>query len=235
MIKSTKITLSIVLVIMLLVGIGHPIQAVETEATPSPSASTTETTKNLKERIEKIVDEKRDQVEGTINDLSQRKRGFIGEVQRVTQESITIKNHKGTQIISLSSDVEIVKAGKTIPVDSISVGDWTIVIGTIQDDAFTPKRIIVSSQTLRPRDHVVTLGSITTKTSKELTVLSRNGDTVSFQTTTKTAFQDLNGDQVKADRFLKDMQVLVVGYETADGKTATTVRAIVSLDSEKDE
>ena len=209
--------------------LGNSSMAFAQEASPGA-----DTTKKLRERIERVVDEKRDQVQGTVDDLSNKRRGFVGEVQRVTEGAITVKNHKGTQILPIGEETTLVKAGKTIGIDTVAVGDWAIVIGVIEDDAFSARRIIVSSESLRPRTHAVALGSITNRTTKELTILSRNGETLTFMVNTKTSYQDRDGEKAKADQFIKDMQVLVVGYEGTEGKVATTVRTIVPLDLMED-
>lgn len=219
-----KKTIASVLVAILFLGnVAIPVSAQEAASSPA-------TTQKLKERIEKIVGEKKEQIQGAIDELSLRKRGFIGEVQRVTEETITVKNHKGTEIISIHDDMTILKAGKPIAVESIAVGDWLVVIGFIEDDTLIAKRILVSSETLRPLNHVVALGSVVERTSKELTVLTRKGDEVTFAVSTKTAYQDKDGETARATEFTEDMQILVIGYETDSGKIATKVRSVVALE-----
>jgi hypothetical protein len=225
--KTFTFYLSLLMTTLLFLNGAHPTFASKVAQT---STSSSETTQKLRERIEKIVEEKKDQIQGAIEDLSQQKRGFIGEVQRVTEETITVKNHKGTQIISVNEDMVILKAGKSIDVESIAVGDWLVVIGTIEDDVLVAKRILVSGETLRPRTHTVALGSVVERTAKELTVLTRKGETVTFTIATTTEYQDQDGEKAKATEFVEDMQVLVVGYETDGGKTATKVRSIVLLE-----
>jgi hypothetical protein len=214
---------SLLLSFLLLSSVAAP--ALAEEASSSPA-----TTQKLKERIEKIVGEKKDQVQGAIDELSLEKRGFIGEVQRVTEETITVRSQKGTEIISVHDDMTILKAGKPIEIGTIAVGDWLVVIGYVEDDALVAKRILVSSETLRPRNHVVALGSVVERTSKQLTVLTRKGEEVVFTVSTNTDYQDKDGEDAKATEFTKDVQVLVIGYETDSGKIATKVRSIVSLE-----
>lgn len=231
---ANKIIASFLLAILLVSNAATA--AAKVKAQDATSAASPETNQKLRERIEKIVDEKKDQVKGTIDDLSLKKRGFIGEVQRVTQEAITVKSRKGTQIVPITSEVALVKAGKAINISAVAVGDWVVVIGTITGDTFTPRRIIVAGQSLRPRDHLVALGTVEQINTKEITVLTRQGEQITLTINTKTKYQDSDGDKADAKKFSKDMQVLVVGYNDADNKFATTIRTIVPLESlEEDE
>ena len=88
--------------------------AMAQEATTSGSPSPAETTQELKERIQRIVEEKSDQIKGVIDQISQQKRGFIGQVERVTEESLTITNTKGTEIIPFDENVSLLKSNQEI-------------------------------------------------------------------------------------------------------------------------
>lgn len=228
---SKKIFVSLSAFLLLVVFMAfypHPLRAQD-------STSSSETTKKLKERIERIVEEKRDQIQGAIDNLSQRKQGFIGQVTRVSEEAITIKNSKGTIIVPIDETVALIKGGQDISIDDIAVDNWLLVIGFVEDDTFTPRRILVSTNTLRPRSHLVSLGTIQSLTSSELQIRSRLGDEeINFILSSKTEFQDLEGSEVSQSDFSNDLQVLVVGYQDEDNKRATVIRALATLDDETD-
>ena len=204
------------------------------EASPSGSPSPAETTQELKERIQRIVEEKSEQIKGVIDQLSQNKRGFIGQVERVTEESLTLTNSKGTEIIPFDDQVTLLKGNREISIDDVAVDDWLVVMGLIIDDAFSPKRILVSSTSLRPKNHVTALGTIIEQSSKEITILSRQNEEISFDVTTKTQYQDQDGTSARRGEFIKDLQVLVVGDEDDDGKNVSIIRSLVSLETLQD-
>lgn len=226
-----KIIFITLLVISLTPALGVSVQAASESASASDSSTSTQTTQKLKERIQRIVEEKSDKIKGAIDQLSQQKRGFIGQVDRVTAESLTVSNIHGTEIIPIDETVTLLKKSEKISVDKIAVGDWLVVMGLIVDDTFEPKRILVSSQTIRPRNHVVSIGTIVDQNSKKITILSRKNENEKFIINSKTDYQDRTGESVNRNNFENDLQVIIVGYEDKSGKTATVIRSLVSLEA----
>ena len=104
----------------------------------------------------------------------------------------------------------------------------------IIDDTFTPKRILVSSLSLRPKNHVVALGTIIEQSSGKITILSRQNEEVNFNINTKTQYQDQSGEVARNSEFSEDIQVLIVGDEDDDGKNASIIRSLVSLEALQD-
>jgi hypothetical protein len=195
--------------------------------------ATDSTTQKLKERIEKIVEEKKQQIQGVITDLSYTKRGFIGEIQRLTQETITIKNEKGTQIIPLNQDLKLIKAGKEILPDGIAVGDWTMVLGIVESDEFVPKKIYVYSESLLPISRFVEIGTIQEITTKNLVIKPRSKEeTIELLINTKTRYQDSAGEKAMLKNFEENMQVLLIGIEDENSKTTTVLRALAPFEKE---
>jgi hypothetical protein len=227
------------------ISIMPPVAMAQTKTSPSPSPSTqpatesaaspSATTQKLRERIEKIVEEKRDQIKGVLDEFDQKKRGTLGNVTRVSEESVTIKTRKATEIIPLSPDVAIEKAGKTIKLDEIAVGDWVVVMGLIEEDAFVPKRLLVSSTSLRPPTPVVVLGTIEASERNQISIIPRSGEGAStVTTTTKTVYQDINGQEIERADIKKDMQALLIGSENdKNEKTARLIRVLTVVESDK--
>ncbi|MGD9129010.1 MAG: hypothetical protein PVJ09_00770 [Candidatus Woesebacteria bacterium] len=203
------------------------------EASPSAEAN-----ENLKDRIEKIVEEKKDKIENTLEDLSKNKKGFIGEVTRVSEETITISTTKGTNIIPLTEDLVLVKKQKKIAVDEVIVGDWLIVMGFIEDDSFVPKRIVVSAESLRPKEHIVLLGTIKSIQRNKIDFKPRSDEeTLTLDLNKKTKFQDNQGEEAKQADFIEDLQCLLIGYKDEDEAVVTTIQALapLSLDNKNEE
>lgn len=190
------------------------------------------TTQNLKKRIEKLVEEKRDQIEGVLSELGVTKRAFIGEVQRVSEESLTVKSKKGTEIISLTN-VELRKAGKAIAIKDIAVGDWVVVLGIINNDAFQARRILVSSTSLQPTPKIVEIGTITATDRTTFTLKTRGTEEMLTVTTTKkTAYQDIQGNEIERTDITSETQALVIGQDKGGTKEATLIRVLTVVEDE---
>lgn len=207
----------------------------------SPSSATDsadeEATQNLKDRIERVVKDKQDEIDDTIETLSSVKRGFVGQVTRLSEEAITIKNPKGTQIVSVTEDVEITRKGDDINLDDIAVDEWAHVLGLEQGDVFQPVRVTISTSRLRPQDYTVELGSVTDISSSNISISPRSAleSEVAFSLNSKTEYQDLNGNEIDRQDITESTQVLVVGYTEDDERTATTIRALTVFEDELDE
>lgn len=217
-----------ILVSLLLITLSTcPVQAKAQDASNSG-----QTTESLKKRIEKLVEEKREQIKGVLSDISIQKRGFIGEVQRVSEEAITVKNPKGTHIISLEG-VSLQKAGKTIKVEEVAVGDWVVVLGFMDNGDYQAKRILVSGTSLRPPTQIVEVGTITALNATSITIETRGTqETISLTTTKTTEYQDLQGEEIKRTLIEPDMQALVIGFDEKGKKNAIKVRILTAIADE---
>lgn len=198
--------------------------------TSTPSAEDRKTIEVIKKRLEKTVEQSK--VQG-VSDTATRKHGFIGEVVRVSEEAVTVSNQTSTSIIPLK-DVRILKANKTIALSDVAVGNWVTALGYVEgsEKTFTPKVLIVSTNTLQPQPKMVILGTIVTIDAKHVEVRPRSGeDMSSFTISSKTLFQDSMGEKAVRADFEEDMTVLLIGNETQadDGTTQRTAKVIRSL------
>lgn len=198
---------------------------------PSPTSQPSEetTTQKLKERIDRVIEERREQVQGTVDSLGLKKRGFIGEVQRVTEKTITVKNKKGSQILTIESKVALVKDNKKISIDDVAVGDWVIAMGYINaEEEFELRRVVVSSTNLRPRTYDTIIGSLESTTRSQVTILPRQGNQPAVYTINKnTKFQDNQGKDITREKVQTETQHLMIGYTEQEQKIAKLVRSLV--------
>ncbi|MBD3250271.1 MAG: hypothetical protein GF381_01730 [Candidatus Pacebacteria bacterium] len=225
MIKKQHLTiLALVLVAGLGLGLNYPALAQE-----EPDASTPSATQALKDRIEKVVEEKKESVEKRIKENIQQKRGFIGRVGRVSEEAVTIESKQGSQIVPISDQVTIVKSGKEIEVADIAVENWATVLGLQLENDFEPLRIIIQEKSLRTDPQVVVLGTLVSNTSNKLTLRSRlDGQEYQFDLNRSTEYQDNQGEEVSLSDLFEEMQLLIVGLTETDQDDQTeTNRAIV--------
>jgi hypothetical protein len=200
---------------------------------PSPAASDEATTQKLKERIDRVIEERREQIQGAVDNLSLKKRGFIGEVQRVTEKTITIKNKKGSHILTIEPNVVLMRESKKISIDDVAIGDWAIAMGYVNENEFDLRRVVVSSTPLRPRSYDTIIGSLESTTKTQVTVLPRQGNQpVTFTINKNTKFEDNQGKEIAREKAQTETQHLLIGYSEKDQKIATIVRSLVPV-SEK--
>ncbi|PIY80245.1 MAG: hypothetical protein COY80_04080 [Candidatus Pacebacteria bacterium CG_4_10_14_0_8_um_filter_42_14] len=226
--KKTKFLGSILGVVLLLSTVPMVFSA---EDVASESGKTTQ---ELKKRIEKVVEEKKQEVNEVVAKLSTKKRGFVGRIDRVSSETITLETHKGVLIVPLSEDVSVTKDGKDATIDDIAVDEWAITLGVEENGTFEPRFVLVSSKTLRPPEPIVLLGTLKSLTSKELVIISRSDSKEQPITVAKSAlFEDSDGTEIDSDMFDVDLTVLVTGFQDEDGITGTTIRSLAPLSEEK--
>lgn len=203
------------------------------ESDASPSATPEETTMELKKRIEKVVEEKREQVKGVISNLLSDKHGFIGEVSRLSQEAITVKQNGDSRIIPITEDITIIKKGKKIKAEEIEVGNWVTVIGSGSIEKFEPEFILVSPESLRPKDRTIALGSLTTVGKTALKIKPRgSSDEREFLIVKTSKLENVDGSAIKLADFDEDLSILVIATKnTKDQWEVVRARSLTDVKS----
>jgi hypothetical protein len=201
--------------------------------TPSPTEdpqSDATTTANLKARIDNVLKNKEDQVKGAIDDLTLRKRGFIGSIERVIEQTVTVKSLTGNEILNITSDVAIMKDSKKAILDDLAVGDWVIALGYTDGQTFTLRRLVASSTTLMPKTYESVIGTAQAVTKTQLTLAStKEGvDPIVYQLNKNTHYEDLSGATLKSTDLKTDSQYLVISYTDQDQKIASFVKSLAA-------
>ena len=202
----------------------------QSESEETPKASESAATEELKKRIEKIVEEKREQVKGVIDKLTAEKRAMIGEVQRVTDETLTIQSSSGTAILPLEN-VALLKNDRPLAIDDVAVGNWVTVIGSREKNSVQPDFIFVSSKSLQPKPQVVLIGTITQVSRSTLTVQPRAKETAkTIRVTSATDIQTPDGEAAALSDLANDLTILVAGFATEENVEASTIRSLAPLE-----
>ncbi len=194
-----------------------------------------DTTQELKKRIEKVVEEKREQVKGALEDLLAGKSGFIGEVFRVSEETITLTTPTGNIVVPIGEQVQILKDGKDLMLEKVEVGNWVIVLGNTRAETVVPDYIFVSEESLRTPNQIVALGTLESINTRQVVITTRGtGEEKSLTITKDSQFEDEDGEEVRITDFEEQIAVLVTGFESEDGITLATLRSLTSLSDIKD-
>lgn len=196
----------------------------------SDSATREEVTNNLKKIVEKAAT--RSQVKG-VNSVLAQKHGFIGEVSRLSQEAITVKQNGDSRILPFSEDLTILQKGKVIEAEQIEVGNWVSVIGTGTTEKFTPEYILVSTESLRPKDKMIAIGSLTEIGRNTITILQRgSAEEREFSIVKTSKLENVDGSEIKLTDLEEDLSALVIAVQNDDEEwEVIRIRSITDVKS----
>lgn len=176
-----------------------------------------------------------EQIKDQYEDVTNKNRGFIARVtsfkdgalklSTLTEEEIFITPDKSTTIIKKGQST----TGENLDLSKwFSVDDWLVLIGVQNDDVFSPRRIIISSESLEPEKQFVLRGQIKTFTSKKVDVQilgsSTNVETFNLDKTINLTNKD-NASLTYKDLSL-NAQVILVGTINNDKKSLQTLRLL---------
>lgn len=200
---------------------------IEDDSPASPA-----TTEALKDIVGKVAEEKK-----SPENSDEIKRGFIGLVERVSEEAITFSNAKGTQIVPINDQVTLEKNDKNIEIKDIEIEDSAIILGIQKKDDFTPIKIIFSEKNLRPKSQLVLIGALTEIDTKQITIESRKeAKEHQIILNTQTEYEDITEEEIDKTDLFEKMQMIVAGFITTDEeaetetKTAKIIRALVQVE-----
>ncbi|MFH2118549.1 MAG: hypothetical protein ABII10_02340 [Candidatus Paceibacterota bacterium] len=219
-------TISLLSIAILIVGItATAIKAQEVDETSTDTPS--ETTNTLRERIEKIVEQQKEKVESVLGEFPNQMRGFVGQVVKVSETTLTLENRGVSRIVPLNEALVLMRSGSKITADKIEIDSWALVLGKMENNSFVPKKISFSVNSLLPKQHIVYLGSVKDITAKKLDFQPRGQEKViTTALTTKTAYQNSEGVITRSSEFVEDDQVLLIGYQDENEIIITVIRAL---------
>ena len=215
-----KILLSTVLSLFMLL-LSHPVTAILAQEAAEDNQETTE---SLRERIQNIVEQQKEKVQSVLGEISNQRRGFVGQVVRVSETTLGFDVRGATRIVPLDETVTLMRSEAAIKTENIEIGSWAEVLGIVDNnDSFVAKKITFSTTSPLPKPHFVALGTLKTIKASSLDFQPRGQETVlTVELTRNTVYQDNTGEETDSDEFVEDDQVLLVGYQQ-DGDTLITV------------
>lgn len=210
-----------------------PKPTLKVTVTPTPGEDdltedkTATVNQNLKRMIDKVVEQNKEKVQARLQEIGSRRRGFVGEIKNIREGAITLRTRLGTQILPTDQGVELMKSGKPITIDKVSVGDWAMVVGATKDDAFIAETIEFLTSSPQPDTQIVQLGTIIDLKKTSITFQSRKDEEIKTYTLAKTViYQDSEGNKAPVTSFSKNTQALLVGEENETGAKVLLIRAL---------
>jgi hypothetical protein len=218
-----------------------PVVAQVEIATESASQATPETTLTIEKKVATEIEvtnvvldnlerlarnqERVQEVNTKYDGVTNKTRGFIAQVTYVKDDSleiVTLSDEK--HFIVPDKSTAIVKKGQPIAggeyvlTETFAVDDWLVVIGIQSGTNFSPRRILISSESLAPKKHFVLRGSIKSATSSKLDILLSGTDTIESFTINKSSnLVNPDNETVAVKDLTPDANVLVIGSEKEGG------------------
>lgn len=182
-------------------------------------------TKNIKDRIEKIIDEKSEEAA-----QSMKKRAFVGKVSRVTTESLSIETLRGEQHVKVSSKSTVLLFPKMqiLQLSDIEIGGFAIVMGYINgDDVLEARRILVVQTPLFPPKKKVIIGRVIDLSSTMLSIKLRNNEEEKISVSKKTVYLDSQGETLKRTEIDDNDEVIAIRLNGDDASTSASVVRLI--------
>lgn len=215
-----------------------------TKPSPSPSlepSASPDTTEKLKERIEKVLNEQA--ADHRLETAAGKKKGLVGQIQRVTENIITVKNSAGIQTVTLTPQMQIIKKDRKLTPADLAIGDWITVLGYQKNEEFEPKRILVATKPLTPANLNMTIATLeeiakpkrasaSAAKATTLTLRSREDDqSFTAQVTKETKLLDATGETLAVTDLATQVQYLVLTIQPADDRQLLYLKALAPLDT----
>jgi hypothetical protein len=195
--------------------------------TNEPSPTEAPTDQSIEDKLREILIKQAGKVESVLGELTNQRRGFVGQVTRVSEETLGLDVQGETRIVPLDDQVSLLRAGVATTAEKIEIGSWALVLGLMNGDSFTPKEITFSTVSPLPKPQVVHLGSIKDIKATSLDFQARGQEEIiTTDLTRNTVYQDNTGEEVDLDQFVEDDQVLLVGYKEESDTIVTVIRAL---------
>jgi len=227
--KTTNLMFAcLFLIAILIIPTISTLKAQEIEEEQAENSS--ETTNTLRERIEKIVEQQKEKTESVLGEYPNQMRGFVGQVTRVSETTLTLDNRGVTRVVPLDENVILMRDDSEVAFDTIEIDSWTTVLGIMDNDSFSPKKITFTKNSLLPNPHVVHLGIIRNIKTRSLDFQPRGQEEIiTIDLTNNTEYQNSEGEIIDLDEFIKDDQILLIGYQDNSDTVATVIRALAPV------
>lgn len=208
----------------------YSVHAQTASASADDAEATTETDQNndIQELIKKKASE--NQIKGITTD-SQKKRGFIAKVKRVSEEALTVESRKGTEVLTIDANVVILQNGKPFKISDIEIDSELTIMGYQDGEDFLPRRILVHKAPLRSSEKTIWVGSIKKIEKLALTILTRgSSEEKQFSFAKKVSIEDNAGEALKMADLETDQNVLLVTTpEKSDSQAVKESAGVIEL------
>ena len=196
-------------------------------ATPSaktalPSADPAVVKQNTLDRIEKILDEKGSSV---LNSL--KRKAYVGQVVRVTTESLTLNTLHGEVAVKLTPEkttMFLMPRLTPVQISDIEIDGFVIAMGYVDgDDVLDARRVLVSPTPLFPIKKGVIIGVVQSIKSTQMLVRTLVQEDKVVPLSSKTIYQDSTGTTIKKTDVKENIRILVITPNANDASASASL------------
>ncbi len=210
----------------------------EASKSASPSASQTkqasesakqDAQQNIKERIEKVLEDKKGQV-------AQKATAYIGTIDRVTSETLTLNTLSGNKIIQIKSTTTFVdsQSQKTLKSTDLEIGNFAIVMGYLTEGSLDTRRIVISKTSLYPKPVNVIAGTFKSLEKSTLRMMLRTGKELLLQVSKAIRYENILQEKISLKTIEEGNPFLAVLDESVEGTpSATLIHLLVPLEEKE--
>lgn len=209
------------------------------------ASSSAEIAQDDKEKVDEILEalekvtkdkEKNEKIKKDY-EVEAKKRGFIAQVEEISEYTIKISNQRETQILTranIDENATLIKNNKDIKTKDMEIGDWLIVMGFEDDEGFQPRRILVFKKDLNPPKKISKIGAIDEIRKTEASFINKQtGATEIYKFNRNTRWQNKDTFKSHISKFEKSLEVIYILEEKDDELILSTVHSTVDLEELK--
>lgn len=191
-------------------------------ASPSADQNSTAVQQNIKDRIEKILDDKGSTV---LNSL--KRKAYVGQVIRVTTESLTLNTLHGEVTAKLTPDKTVMflmPRLTPVQISDIEIDGFVIAMGYVDgDDVLDARRVLVSPTPLFPINKGVILGVVQSIKSTQMIVRTFAQEDKAILVSNKTIYQDNTGTTIKRIDIKANTKILIITPNADDASASASL------------
>ncbi|MDO5561635.1 MAG: hypothetical protein Q4G02_02575 [bacterium] len=172
----------------------------------------------------------KEKYDGVVN----KNRGFIAQVTNLKDSALRVQTPNGEDVfITPDKSTTIIKKGKSTTGENLTlsewftIDDWLVLIGVQNNDVFSPRRIIIASETPIPEEQFVLRGTMKSSQSKKIEVnILGQEKSESFTIDKNVNLVNQANETITVKDLTIEAPVLLIGTIKNNKKTLQTLRLL---------
>lgn len=181
-------------------------------AAPAPESSAaaeTDTNESIKNRLQQVVQERKNQIQGVTSE-GQMKRGFVAHIKRVSEESITVETRQGPLIIPLNDNLVILDGNSEADSEDLEIDMEVTVMGLQNGENFEAKRMLIHEDPLVSEERFIEIGTLTAIDRQSVTIQTRQGEEKIYALNRTIAYEDNAGQTLRVNQIEEDQSIVIL-------------------------
>jgi hypothetical protein len=211
------------------------ITAISITPTTIPATPTPETSSEI-QKIRDVVQQKVKEKLQLITQPTLTKKGLIGKIVQIENQSLTIDYQSNLTVISLDSDLVIIDQNRNkTKFENLKIGQDILVLGNQESETkFVAKRIVVSDLKLIENKPIVIIGKIVdiSKTSPIFSLIPTKSKNTQYQikTDSKSELIDIQNNKIVQTNLKSGNKIIVILIPDPKMTKTYYAQKIINLD-----